>query len=69
MNSLYIAALTLPLFPTYGTGQLQAVVVQRLSSENPSQRAVITMVSIDLVVGNDHLLGSSCQRYDWQTGR
>ena len=25
--------------------------------------------SNDLVVGEDHMLGSSCQRYDWKIGR
>ena len=27
------------------------------------------MGSYDLVVGEDHMLGPSCQRYNWQTGR
>ena len=27
------------------------------------------MGSNDLVVGEDHMLGPSCQRYNWQTGR
>ena len=31
--------------------------------------AVTTMGSNDLVVGEDHMLGPSCQRYNWQTGR
>ena len=33
------------------------------------RRAVTTMGSNDLVVGEDHMLGLSCQRYNWQTGR
>ena len=35
----------------------------------PTRRAVATMRSNDLVVGEDHMLGQSCQRYNWQTGR
>ena len=27
------------------------------------------MGSNDLVVGEDHMLGPSCQRHNWQTGR
>ena len=27
------------------------------------------MGSNELVVGEDHMLGPSCQRYNWQTGR
>ena len=27
------------------------------------------MESNDLAVGEDHILGQSCQRYNWQTGR
>ena len=27
------------------------------------------MGSNDLVVGKDHMLGPSCRRYNWQTGR
>ena len=34
-----------------------------------TQRTVTTMGSNDMVVGEDHLLGSSCQRYYLQTGR
>ena len=30
---------------------------------------MITMGSNDLVVGEDHMLGPSCQRCNWQTGR
>ena len=40
-----------------------------LSPGKPTRRAVTTMVSNDLVVGEDHMLGPSCQRYNWQTGR
>ena len=35
----------------------------------PTRRAVSTMGSNDLVVGEDHMLGPSCQRYNWQTGK
>ena len=55
-----------------GFGQLQAnphVVGPRLSPGKPTRRAVSMVGSNDLVVGEDHMLGPSCQRYDWQTGR
>ena len=55
-----------------GSGQLQAnphVAVPWLSPGKPTRRAVTTMGSNDLVVGEDHMLGPSCQRYNWQTGR
>ena len=60
--------LTPPFSPTSGTIQLQA---------NPSvadppkaiRRAVTMMGSNDLVVGEDHMVGLSCQRYNWQTDR
>ena len=35
----------------------------------PTRMAVTTMGSNDLVVGKDDMLGLSCQRYNWQTGR
>ena len=69
-------------FPTYhadasvfhasGSGQLQAnptVAGPRLSPEKPVRRAVTTMGSDDLVVGDDHMVGPSCQCYNWLTGR
>ena len=34
-----------------------------------TRRAVATMGSNDFVVGNVNMLGPSCQRYSWQTGR
>ena len=55
-----------------GSGQLQAnphVAGLWLSPWKPTRRAVITMGFNDLVVGEDHMLGPSCQRYNWQTGR
>ena len=55
-----------------GSGQLQAnphVAGTWLSPGMPSRRAVTTMGSSDLVVGEDHMLGPICQRYNWQTGR
>ena len=55
-----------------GSGQLQAnphVAGPWLSSGKPTRRAVTTMGSNDLVVGEDHMLGASCQRYNWHTGR
>ena len=55
-----------------GSGQLQAnphLAGPWLSPGRPSQGAVTMMGSNDLVVGEDHMLGPSCQRYNWQTGR
>ena len=40
-----------------------------LSPGKPTRRAVATMGFNNLVVGEDHMLGPSCQRYNWQTGR
>ena len=40
-----------------------------LSPGKSTRRAVTTMGSNDLVVGEDHMLGPSCQWYNWQTGR
>ena len=49
------------------TGQLQAN--PPVSDPGKSTRmAVATIGSNDLVVGEDHLVGPSCQRYNWQTG-
>ena len=39
------------------------------SPGTPNRRAVTTMGSNDMVVGEVHMLGPSCQRYNWQTGR
>ena len=51
-----------------GSGQLQANPHVAFPGK-PTRRAVATMGSNDLVVGEDHMLGPSCQRYNWQTGR
>ena len=40
-----------------------------LSPGKPTRWAVTTMGSNDLVVGEDHMLGPSCQRYNLQAGR
>ena len=40
-----------------------------LSPGKPTRRAVTTMGSNDLVVGEVHMLGPSCQRYNWHTVR
>ena len=40
-----------------------------LSPGKPTQRVVTTVGSNNLVVGEDHMLGPSCQRYNCQTGR
>ena len=55
-----------------GSGQFQAnphVAGPWHSPGKPTRRAVTTMGCNDLVVGEDHMLGPSCQRYDWKTGR
>ena len=55
-----------------GSGQLQAnphVAGPWLSPGKPTRRAVTTMGFNDLVVGEVHMLGPSCQRYNWHTGR
>ena len=39
-----------------------------LSPGKPTLRAVTTMGSNYLVVGEDHMLGPSCQRNSWKTG-
>ena len=40
-----------------------------LSPGKPTRRAVTTLGSSDLVVGLDHMLGPSCQRFNWKTGK
>ena len=55
-----------------GSGQLQAnshVAGPWLSPGKPTRRAVTTIGSNDLVVGEVHMLGPSCQRYNWHMGR
>ena len=55
-----------------GSKQLQAnphVAGPWLSPGKSTRRAVTTMGSNDLVVGEVHMLGPSCQRYNWHTGR
>ena len=55
-----------------GIGKLLAnppVACPRFSPGKPTQMAVTAMGSNDLVVGEGHLLGPSCQRYNWKTGR
>ena len=55
-----------------GSGQLQAnphVAGPWLSPGKSTRRAVTTMGSNDLVIGEDHMLGSSCQQYNWRPGR
>ena len=55
-----------------GSGQLQAnpqVAGPWLSPGKLTRMAVTTMGSSDLVVDKDHMLGPSCQRLNWQTGR
>ena len=55
-----------------GTGQLHAnppVVGPGLSPLKPTRRAVTMIGSNYLIVGDDHMLGPSCQQYNWQMGR
>ena len=55
-----------------GSGQLQAnphVAGPWLTTGKPTRRAVTTMGSNDLVVGEDHMLELSYHRYNWQSGR
>ena len=52
---------------TSGIGQLQAnppVAGPRHSPGKATQMVVTTMVSNDLVIGEDKMLGPSCQRYN-----
>ena len=61
-----------PVVHASGSGQLRAnphVAGPWLSPGKSTRRAATTMGSIDLVVGEDHMLGPSCQRYSWQTCR
>ena len=55
-----------------GSGQLQAnpqVAGPRLSPGKSTRRVATAMGSNNLVIGEDHMLGASFQRYSWQTGR
>ena len=55
-----------------GSGQLQAnphVAGPWLSPGKTTRRAVATMRSNDLVVGEVHMLGPSCQWHNWHTSR
>ena len=68
----YIYALHASVVHASGSGQLQAnphVAGPWLSPGKPIRRAVTTMGSNDLVVGEVHMLGPSCRRYNWHTGR
>ena len=67
-----VSALHASVVHASGSGQLQAnphVAGLWLSPGKPTRRAVITMGSNDLVVAEVHMLGPSCQRYNWHTGR
>ena len=75
-NKLYIVVCNIHLHASVvhasGSGQLQAnphVAGPWLSPGKPTRRAITTMGSNDLVVGEVHMLGPSCQRYNWHTGR
>ena len=50
-----------------GLGQLLAT--QPLAGPRPIHRAVTTTESNDMVVGEDHMMGPSCQQYNWLTVR
>ena len=61
-----------PVVHASGSGQLRANLHMAgpwLSPGRSTRRAVTTMGSDDLVVGEDHMLGPSCQRSNWQAGR
>ena len=54
------------------TGQLQSnphVAGLRLSPGKSTRKALTMMGSNDLVIDEDHIVGPSCQRYNWQAGR
>ena len=69
---MYICVPDTPVVHASGSGQLRAnphVAGPWLSPGKSTRRAVTTMGSNDMVVGEDHMFGPSCQRYNWQTGR
>ena len=56
----------------FGMGQSQvnlSVASPRLSTGKPTRRSATKMGSNELVAGEDHLLGPSCQWHNWQTSR
>ena len=66
----------LPVLSVFGFRYLTAGVSivlmiddRRLCNRKSIRKPVTTMGSNDLVVGEGHLLGPSCQRYNRQTGR
>ena len=59
--------LSTPLAPD-NCRQIHMWRVRGLPNGKPTRRAVTTMGSNDLVVGEVHMLGSSCQRHNWHTG-
>ena len=72
MCCCHVIGLQASVVHTSGSEQLQAnphVAGPWLSPGKPTRRAVTTMGSNDLVVGEVHMLGPSCQRYNWHTGR
>ena len=57
---------------TSGSGQLQAkphVAGPSPYPGKPTRRAVTMMGFNYMVIGEDHMLGPSCQRYNWQMSR
>ena len=63
---------TLLLSPNSGTRQLQEnppLAGPKLSAGKPTQSTITMMKHNELVVGEDHLLSQSCQRYNKQMGR
>ena len=73
INYIYITiSLDASVVHTSGSRQLQAnphVAGLWLSPGKPTRRAVSTLGSTDLVVSEDHMLGTCCQRYNCQTGK
>ena len=58
-----VAQLSMPLAPDNSTNGRS-----KTFQWKPTRRAVTTMGSNNLVVGENHLSGLNCQLYNWQTG-
>ena len=65
LHNIYIYIYTPLVFDNF----MQIHKWRAFSPGKPTQRSVTTMECNILFVGKDHLLGPSCQRYNWQTDR
>ena len=65
---MYIVALTPPLSMPLAPDNCRQIRMW-LSPGKPTRRAVTTIGSNVLVVSEDHMLGPSCQWYNWQARR